>query len=119
MLKLRRKTPEFMSIYNLRNLKKKQKTCFKNPSCIDVILTNSPRNFQTSNFRNSINNFFFLGTIKHFKILQIVFRSTKLIKTNCKPSKMTVLKYTFQQSFKLHIYRWKLNKKRTNAHIFA
>ena len=43
---------EFMSVYYLRNLVK-QKTCFKNPenpSCIDVVLTNSPRSFQSSNF---------------------------------------------------------------------
>ena len=38
---------EFMSVYNLRNLVKKT-TCFKNPEsplCIDLILTNPPRNF--------------------------------------------------------------------------
>ena len=29
-----------------------------------------------------INNSFFVGIIKHFKILQIVFRSKKLIKAN-------------------------------------
>ena len=32
---------------------------------------------------------------------------------------MGVLKNTFQQSLKLHMYRWELNKKRTNAHIFV
>ena len=42
---------EFMNLYSLRNLVK-QKTCFKNPenpSCIDLILTKSPRSFQNSN----------------------------------------------------------------------
>ena len=41
---------DFMSTYNLKSLVK-QKTCFKNPdnpSCIDLILTNSPRSFQDS-----------------------------------------------------------------------
>ena len=60
--------------------------------------------------------------IQHLKILQIVFRPKKLIEANYKPSKMKVLKDTFQQSFKLHIYWWELKKKkkkRTNAHIFA
>ena len=39
-----------MSTYNLKSLVK-QKTYFKNPdnpSCIDIILTNSPRSFQDS-----------------------------------------------------------------------
>ena len=39
-----------MITYNLKSLVK-QKTCFKNPdnpSCIDLILTNSPRSFQDS-----------------------------------------------------------------------
>ena len=44
MLKLKKTTiSDFMSTYNLKNLVK-QKTCFKNtenPSCIDLILTNS------------------------------------------------------------------------------
>ena len=38
---------DFMSTYNLKSLVK-QKTCFKNPdntSCIDLILTSSPRSF--------------------------------------------------------------------------
>ena len=41
---------DFMSTYNLKSLVK-QKTCFKNPdnpSCINLILTNSPRSFQAS-----------------------------------------------------------------------
>ena len=41
---------DFMSTYNLKSFVK-QKTCFKNPdnpSCIDLILTNSPRSFQDS-----------------------------------------------------------------------
>ena len=67
-----------------------------------------------------INNFFFVGIIQHFKILQIVFRPKKLIKANYKPSIMKVLKDTFLQSFKLHIYRWELKKKkRPNSHIFV
>ena len=39
-----------MSVHNLKTLIK-QKTCFKNPenpTCIDLILTNSPRSFQNS-----------------------------------------------------------------------
>ena len=70
-----------------------------------------------------INNFFFVDITRHFKILQIVFRPEKLLKANHKPSKMEVLKDTFQQSFKLHIYWWELKKKRkkkrTSAHIFV
>ena len=60
-----------------------------------------------------INTFFFVGIIQYFKILQIVFRPKKLIKANYKPSKMKVLKDTFQQSFKLHNY-WE--QKHTHAH---
>ena len=40
----------FASVYNFKNLIKSQ-TCFKsskNPSCIDLILTNKPRSFQNS-----------------------------------------------------------------------
>ena len=67
-----------------------------------------------------INNFFFVGIIQHFKMLQIVFTPEKLIKANYKPSKMKVLKDTFQQSFKLQIYWWELEKKKcTNVHTFA
>ena len=43
---------DFLNIYNLRNLVK-QKTCYKNPenpSCIDLILTNSHRSFKTLMF---------------------------------------------------------------------
>ena len=39
-----------MSVHNLKTLKK-QKACFKNPenpTCIDLILKNSPRSFQNS-----------------------------------------------------------------------
>ena len=50
-----------------------------------------------------INNFFFVGIIQHFKILQIVFRPKKLIKANYKPSKMKVLKDTFLQSFNIFV----------------
>ena len=75
-----------------------------------------------------MNNFFFIGIIQNFKILRIVFTPKKLIKGNYKPSKMKVLKYTFQQSFKPHNYWEFMGKKtknqqqqnaRTNAHIFA
>ena len=52
--------------------------------------------------------------MQHFKILQIVLRPKKLIKANYKPSKMDILKYTFQQSFKLHLYWWELKKKKAN-----
>ena len=53
-----------------------------------------------------ISNLFFVGMIKHRKILQIVFRPKILIKANFRPSKIRVLKYTFQQSFKFHNW-WK------------
>ena len=42
---------DFLNIYNLKNLVKR-KTCYKNPknpSCIDLILTNSHRSFQNTN----------------------------------------------------------------------
>ena len=65
-----------------------------------------------------INNFFFVGIIQHFKILQIVFRPKKLIKAHYKPSKMNVLKDTFQQSFKLYIYWWELKKKSAQTHTY-
>ena len=49
-----------MSTYNLKSLVK-QKICFKNPdnpSCIDLILTNSPRSFQDSCvFETGLSNF--------------------------------------------------------------
>ena len=48
-------------------------------------------------------------------MLQIVFTPEKLIKANYKPSKMKVLKDTFQQSFKLHIYWWEFKKKKKSA----
>ena len=66
-----------------------------------------------------INSFFFVDIIQHLKILQIVFRPKKLIKANYKPSKMKVLKYTFQQSFKLQNYWEEKKNTHTIAHIFA
>ena len=61
--------PDFMSTYNLKSLVK-QKTCFKNPdnpSCIDLILTNSPRSFQDSSmFERGFSDFHKL-TIKVLK----------------------------------------------------
>ena len=54
-----------MSSYNLKSLVK-QKTCFKNPdnpSCIDLILTNSPRSFQVSSvFETGLFDFYKLTT---------------------------------------------------------
>ena len=54
-----------MSTYNLKSLVK-QKTCFKNPdnpSCIDLILTNSPRGFQDSSlFETGLSDFHKLTT---------------------------------------------------------
>ena len=51
---------DFMNIYNLKSLIK-EKTCYKNPerpSCIDLILTNSPRSFQNSNvFETGLSDF--------------------------------------------------------------
>ena len=73
------------------------------------------------NYYLFVNNFFFVGIIQHLKILQIVFRPKKPIKVNYKPSKMKVLKDTFQLSFKLHNY-WEKNTHThtfTNAHIFT
>ena len=56
---------EFMGVYSLRHLVK-QKTCFKNPenpSCTDLILTNSPRSFQNSNvFEMGLSDFHKLTT---------------------------------------------------------
>ena len=50
----------FMSVHNLKTLIK-QKTCFKNPenpTCIDLILTNSPRSFQNSSvFETGLSDF--------------------------------------------------------------
>ena len=62
-----------MSVYSLRNLVK-QKTCFKNfenSSCVDLILTSSPRSFQNSNaFETRLSDFHKLTTtvLKHPKI---------------------------------------------------
>ena len=54
-----------MSTYNLKSLVK-QKTCFKNPdnpSCIDLILTNSRRSFQDSSvFETGLSDFHKLTT---------------------------------------------------------
>ena len=54
-----------MITYNLKSLVK-QKTCFKNPdnpSCIDLILTNSPRSFQDSCvFETGLSDFHKLTT---------------------------------------------------------
>ena len=51
---------DFLNIYNLKNLVK-QKTCYKNPenpSCIDLILTNSHRSFQNTNvFETGLSDF--------------------------------------------------------------
>ena len=56
---------EFMSVYSLRNLVK-QKICFQNPenpSCVDLILTNSSRSFQNSNvFETGLSDFHKLTT---------------------------------------------------------
>ena len=55
-----------MSTYNLKSLVK-QKTCFKNPgnpSCIDLILTNSPRSFQDNSvFETGLSDFHKLTTV--------------------------------------------------------
>ena len=56
---------DFMNVYNLKTLIK-QKTCYKNPenpSCIDLILTNSPRSFQNSGvFETGLSDFHKLTT---------------------------------------------------------
>ena len=56
---------DFISTYNLKSLVK-QKTCFKNPnnqSCIDLIVTNSPRSFQDSSvFETGLSDFHKLTT---------------------------------------------------------
>ena len=55
----------FMSAYKLKSLVK-QKTCFKipdNPSCNDLILTNSPRSFQDNSvFETGLSDFHKLTT---------------------------------------------------------
>ena len=52
---------EFLNIYNLKNLVK-QKTRYKNPenpSCIDLILTNSHKSFQNTNvFETGLSDFY-------------------------------------------------------------
>ena len=64
-----------MSLYSLRN-SVKQKACLKNPenpSCIELILTNSPRSFQNSNvFETGLSDFHKLTTtvLKHFPKLK-------------------------------------------------
>ena len=59
---------------------------------------------------------------QYFKKLQIVFKPRKLIKANYKPSKMKVLKDTFQHNFKLHNY-WEKKHTYTNTraqtHIYS
>ena len=62
----------FMSVHNLKALIK-QKTCFKNPenpTCIGLILTNSPRSFQNSSvFETGLSDFHKLTIIvlkQHF-----------------------------------------------------
>ena len=56
---------DFLNVYNLKNLVD-QKTCFKNPdnpTCIDLILTNSPRSFQNTNvFEAGLSDFYKLTT---------------------------------------------------------
>ena len=56
---------DFLNVYNLKNLVY-QKTCFKNPdnpTCIDLILTNSPRSFQNTNvFETGLSDFHKLAT---------------------------------------------------------
>ena len=65
-----------MSICNLKSLVK-QKTCFKNrdnPSCIDLIITNSPRSFQDSSvFETGLSAFHKLITT----VLKQYFPKTK------------------------------------------
>ena len=60
---------DFMSTYNLKSLVK-QKTCFKNPdnpSCVNLILTNSPRSFQVSSVFEAVLSDFHKLTITVLK----------------------------------------------------
>ena len=61
---------DFMSTYNLKSLLK-QKICFKNPdnpSCINLILTNSPRSFRDSSvFETGLSDFHKLTSLHSFK----------------------------------------------------
>ena len=61
---------DFMCTYNLKSLLK-QKICFKNPdnpSCINLILTNSPRSFQDSSvFETGLSDFHKLTNLHSFK----------------------------------------------------
>ena len=51
---------DFLNIYNMKNLVK-EKTCYKNPknpSCVDLIITNCPRGFQnTTAFETGLTGF--------------------------------------------------------------
>ena len=67
---------EFCATYNLKNLIK-EPTCFKslkNPTCIDLILTNRPKCFQNSNvFETGLSDFHKLT----FTVLKAYFQKQK------------------------------------------
>ena len=62
---------EFLDLYNLTNLVR-DNTCFKslkNPSCIDLFLTNCHKSFQTTNAISA-------GMSDHHKMIGIVMKTT-------------------------------------------
>ena len=86
-----------MSVHNLKTLIK-QKTCFKNPenpTCIDLILTNSPRSFQNSSvFETGLSDFHKLT----ITVLKQYFPKLKL----------KVVNYRDYQNFQNHEFRAEL-----------
>ena len=65
---------EFLNLYNLKNLVKRN-TCFKNPNkliCIHLILTNCPRSFQNTDiFETGLSDFHkltFTVLNQHFRV---------------------------------------------------
>ena len=83
-----------MSFHNLKTLIK-QKTCFKNPenpACIDLILTNSPQNFQKSSiFETGLSDF-------HKRTITV-------IKQYFQKLKPKVVNYRDYQNFRNHEFR--------------
>ena len=68
-----------------------------------------------------INNFFWHNTLKIIsKILDIVFRTKKLIKANYKPNRMKVSNYTFHKCWvkkNMHIYNYIQMQTYLHSHI--
>ena len=89
---------DFLNIYNLRNLVK-QKTCYKNPenpSCIDLILTNSHRSFQNTNV-------FETGLSEFHKM------TVSVLKSHFPKQKPNIASYRSYKRFRNNSYRTKLD----------